>query len=383
MKESESPGIIIIGGNHHNTLGVVRALGVTGLKNYIHLILNGDKNSFVYRSKYIDKSRTIFVYEDDEIPEQIIKVSKTMSHKPIVICCGDHFINVIDCHFDYLKEYAIVPNAKEKEGRISYYLSKDNQSVLARECGLKVPTQQTLTAKELDLASIGFPCIIKPLNSVIGGKADIKICYSFNELREYKESHQASDEVRVEEYITKSMEFQLIGCSLEQQIIIPGYTHLIRQPKNTNTGYLKYSPISDGVIGQDLINKVHDFIHKIGYKGLFSVEFIRDNRGEDYFLEINMRNDGNAYCVTTAGVNLPYIWYKYANNPNAKITEKTSFEKPIYWMPEADAKFIKSVGLIKWLANWFKADSHGITSLRDPLPLICTVYNKLKSKILK
>ena len=41
------------------------------------------------------------------------------------------------------------------------------------------------------------------------------------------------------------MELQLIGCSLNagEKIIIPGFTKLIRQPKNTNTGYLLYSPI--------------------------------------------------------------------------------------------------------------------------------------------
>ena len=41
------------------------------------------------------------------------------------------------------------------------------------------------------------------------------------------------------------MEFQLIGCSLDggETIIIPGYTRILRQPRNTNTGYLEYSPI--------------------------------------------------------------------------------------------------------------------------------------------
>ena len=74
-----------------------------------------------------------------------------------------------------------------------------------------------------------------------------------------------------------------------------------------------------------LIEKVEKFIREIGYKGLFSVEFIRDAVGNDYFLEINMRNDGNAYCVQCAGVNLPNIWYKYAANPQAEIKESVRF----------------------------------------------------------
>ncbi len=49
--------------------------------------------------------------------------------------------------------------------------------------------------------------------------------------------------MQIQEYIEKKMEFQLIGCSLEkgEKIIIPGFTQIIRQPDNTNTGYLRYS----------------------------------------------------------------------------------------------------------------------------------------------
>lgn len=128
------------------------------------------------------------------------------------------------------------------------------------------------------------------------------------------------------------MEFQLIGCSLDggETIIIPGYTRILRQPRNTNTGYLEYSPIE----GLDYDSEaVHEFIRKIGYSGLFSVEFIRDENNKDYFLEINMRNDGNAYCVKSAGVNLPFIWCYYSvfgQLPNLPMT----FSNSIRFIPD-------------------------------------------------
>ena len=50
--------------------------------------------------------------------------------------------------------------------------------------------------------------------------------------------------------------------------------------------------------------------------------FVRDNEGNDYFLEINMRNDGNAYCVTSAGVNLPYIWCYYQLHKTSEPSEE-------------------------------------------------------------
>ena len=61
MKSAESRHVIIIGGSHHNTLGVIRALGYKGLKNQIHLILEGDSNSFVSKSRYLNNSEIYYI----------------------------------------------------------------------------------------------------------------------------------------------------------------------------------------------------------------------------------------------------------------------------------------------------------------------------------
>lgn len=54
------------------------------------------------------------------------------------------------------------------------------------------------------------------------------------------------------------------------------------------------------------LSKVNDFIKRIGYSGLFSVEFLRGQDGNNYFLEINMRNDGN-HVVGVESLNLTRI----------------------------------------------------------------------------
>lgn len=90
-----------------------------------------------------------------------------------------------------------------------------------------------------------------------------------------------------------------------------------------------------------------------------------------------MRNDGNAYCVTTAGVNLPYIWYKYCDKGHQQIHEPRTFKHEIYWMPEADFRNAKKVGIFKWVREWFLADSHGIACYKDPYPLVSRFISKL------
>lgn len=95
----------------------------------------------------------------------------------------------------------------------------------------------------------------------------------------------------------------------------------------TNTGFLEYQSNEGFTYDYAACKK---FLEACGYNGLFSLEFLRGKDGKDYFLEINFRNDGNAYVVTKAGVNLPYIYVlnalgkDYSNEVNRPITKQIS-----------------------------------------------------------
>lgn len=351
--------IFIIGGSHHNTLGVIRAFGELGLAKDIVLFID-NSDHIITTTKYVTNERIHRFSNNCEIAELVIEAASKYDSKPVVICCGDPYIEAIDNSSDIISTVCTIPRASHFGGIVEY-LDKNRQRDLAIKCGFELP-------RKFEIDNVKFPCILKPENSTKGSKNDIAICRSEAELKDYLKNHNTT--VSIEEFIEKEIEYQLIGCSLHQQIIIPGYTDIIRQPENTNTGYLKYSPISDGFVSPELLDKVKKLIIGIGYLGLFSVEFLRAKNGKDYFLEINMRNDGNAYCVTSAGVNLPYLWYKYADNPDSIITEQTDFSKPIYWLPEDDLRSIKKIGPYKWLKQWTSADSHAYANKKDPKPVV-------------
>ena len=77
-------------------------------------------------------------------------------------------------------------------------------------------------------------------------QADIHIINSSDELKKVLPTISAKH-IEIQQYVDKEMEYQLIGCSLNagETIIIPGFTTILRQPPNTNTGYLKYNPINE------------------------------------------------------------------------------------------------------------------------------------------
>ena len=140
------------------------------------------------------------------------------------------------------------------------------------------------------------------------------------------------------------------------EIVIPGVSVVIRPSAVSNTGFLKYVPLEK--FSHDL-TKCYEFIKETHYSGLFSLEFLRDKSGIDYFMEINFRNDGNSICVTSAGVNLPYIWYLYNLGMDYKKELYEKNIKEIYVMPEFTdfSMMLKGkVSFIQWIKDVAQTD---------------------------
>lgn len=374
--------VIVIGGVHHNALGVVRALGFGGVSREKLLFITFgkiEKSNFITASKFISRKNTVNCYSED----MLINLLKSthFSIKPVVISCSDAVTEILMKHREELDLLFFLPGSEVYPG--IDVMSKAIQSEIAIKSGLSIPPSFDFETKSANSDNIDFlyksefPCITKSVTSIDGGKESIHIANNKQELLAFLATIKAS-RVQIQKYIDKKIEFQLIGVSLDSgsKVIIPGYTQMIRQPQNTNTGYLRYSPILE--LDFD-ISKVYTFIKNIKYSGLFSVEFLRDKLGNDYFMEINMRNDGNALVVTKAGVNLPYIWYIY-NTLGHADNLPMSFSKSIYFMPEIhDVKNVLNgeVTLIQWLKDLWQAKAKAVWDVKDPMPFFKMITNKI------
>lgn len=344
--------VIIIGGNHHNTLSVLRSLGRKGVFSYLILTLRGGVNPFVSRSKYI---KEVFIcYKSEDIIPKLLELTNThpnfIEKKPVVIACHDLAASLIDINYDLLEKFYLLPGSK-KQGQITRFMNKVEMGLLAESNGITIP--KTWSDRDIPqfIDNIIYPCITKPLVSKNGSKSEIKICKNKKELRKYADKHSHS-EYQIQQYIQKDYEYQLIGCSINhgEEIIIPGKTRIIHQPTVTNTAFLRYEYLD----GDEPIKQCQDFIKATGYSGLFSMEFLRGIDGKNYFMEINFRNDGNAISVTAAGVNLPYIWY--LSSQGLDYANELQMVHPLYVMPETMVIDLWSSGTITFreLINDFK-----------------------------
>lgn len=342
--------IIVIGGNHHNTLSVLRSLGEKGVRSLLVIVTN-DPKPYVGYSKYIKNKRVVKTVEDVGAAMYALHNS---SEKAIVIACSDAISSYLDCNYKTLSEAFILPGASE-QGKITKLMNKNNMSQLAERCGIIVPQSWIVNLSNPMIDSVEYPCIVKPLISKNGSKADISICETRCDLEKYM-SHSNCNDVQIQKYISKEIEFQLIGCSINggEKVIIPGASIILRQPKNTNTGYLRYVPIKNFEYDRDSCVK---FIKESGYSGLFSIEFLRGKDNVDYFMEINFRNDGNSICVTASGMNLPYIWY--LSNCGLPIDEELCYDcmKEVLVMPEFNDIANALHGKVSW-RQWLRDVRH-------------------------
>lgn len=364
--------IVVIGTDHHNTLGVIRGLGERGVNPDV-LLVACDKISFVSQSRYINS--LLFVSNVASIYKCLIEKYKNETEKPVIICCADAIESEIDQHYNILKEYFFLPGA-EYQGRITELMNKHRMLDLACEVGLKIPETWYFDGNYESVTHISVPCIVKPLLSKDGAKEDIRIFKHQKQLQDFWENSQPK-RVQIQELIDKDFEYQLIGCSTKKEVIIPGVSIILRPCKGSNTSFLHYTPLECGFCE---IDKCVDFVKRTGYYGLFSLEFLRDKNGKDYFMEINFRNDGNAICTTAAGISLPYVWYLDCLGRDYTMETKTNI-KSVYVMPDiAELKLLltRQISILDFISDLCKTNRFMEYDRKDSKPFWHMIWSKMK-----
>lgn len=321
--------VLVIGGDHHNTLGVIESLGVKGVFPYVLAITNTSW-AYVLKSRYVVDG--CVCHNETQIVEWILTKFNDSDHKAVAIATCDLAASILDKNYNQLSPFLILPNTSIS-GNLANTMSKEYMSSLAREVGLNVPKTWVVTDGSVP-HDIEYPCITKAISSVVGTKENICVCRDEESLHRFLSKKAKCPIIQIQKFVDKEYEFQLLGCSMGygKEILIPGRTHIVRPNGLDNTFFLRFDKIEPEY--NSLVEKVITFIKRTGYQGPFSVEFLRDKDGTSYFTEMNFRNDGNAYCETSAGTNIPYIYYLYNTGGDYQTEIKKSFVKTTYLTPE-------------------------------------------------
>lgn len=329
----EKQGIIVLGTTHHNTLGVIRALGESPLHLHCILILYGEKESYLSRSEYVKE--TIFVSEANGITDALLGVASV--DKQIVIAVTDESVHQLDLNADRLSPFYYFFHTTTK-GNLTRFMDKLEQDNAAEEVGLIVPANYTKEA-------VRFPCLLKPLASISGGKR-VLICNNQNDYDAVNAKYP-NTRFQIQQYVHKEQEIVLVGLSVDGMVHIPAYV-LKHREISGGTTYSTVRPIAE--LEPTLIDKSMGLVKKIGYEGLFGIEYIL-SEGQYYFIEVNLRNDATCYAVAVAGVNLPlaYVLVKQGLDIQNIINAPIHFTNAMVEFRDFEFVLGRKIGLFKWL----------------------------------
>lgn len=356
--------VLIIGGDHQNTLGVIEALGQKDVCSHV-IILGHVQSSFVLKSKYVAEGW--ICQDENEVVSCIQSHFKEDKKKVVAIACCDDAANILDKNYEQLQSLLVIPTIKEAGSLISW-TDKEKMTETAKNLGIIIPASW-LVKDSVIPEDIIYPCVIKPITSVSHGKKGFAKCENREELQICLDSKKEGEAIQIQQFIEKDFEFQFLGCSLNagDEVVIPGRTHIETTTGFNNLVFLRYDKYDSSF--EKTVEDSKRFVKQTGYSGLFSIEFMRGKDGKDYFLEMNFRNDGNGIAVTSSGTNLPYIWYLYASGGDYKSEIAGSTVKTTYMMPEFSflmSVFNGEVSLNEWLADKKKTTCY-LTKFKDDM----------------
>ncbi len=295
---------IVIGMEHYNPLGLIRSLGENGIHPVYIAIKH--KSEVASKSKYVSR-----VHPVNDIHEAYDVLVSEYAHsdgeKPFVYTTDDDIQSLLDLNYDELKDDFIFFNCGEV-GRTTEFMDKKKILEAAESCGLDVlPT--IVVDKGTVPEGLEYPIITKAISPNDGGwKSDVFICGSSEELEEAFRFIE-SGRVLLQRYVDKDTEICFEGFSIDggRQAFLPFYT---TYNYNIDGYYSPYMTVHGTDLPEGFLNSVRSLIAKIGFEGIFEIEFLVDKEGKLFFSEINFRNSTWSYISTVLGMPIPYLWSK-------------------------------------------------------------------------
>ena len=299
---------ILFGEGNYNTLGVLHCMAERGIEVFLLLIGSGKQ---CLQGNIIEYSRFArygqIVKDEQEGLEWILANKKHFPQGTVIYPTSDTAESLLDIHYDNLINHYNFPNCGF-QGGVTLLMKKDEQINKANSFNVRVLKSLYTNNTDFNCNSVVYPCMAKPLKSILGSKGDMRVCYNKIQLDKALSTAKHTSEFIVQQYIKNEADLLFLGIALPNgDIWIPS---LVKKPGVSPTGEYTHAIITTAVAEHlPELESVKKFVASLKYVGPFSIEFGLE-RGKNYFFEINLRNDGTSHYPLALGVNIPYVYYR-------------------------------------------------------------------------
>jgi predicted ATP-grasp superfamily ATP-dependent carboligase len=208
--------------------------------------------------------------------------------------------------------------ALSKEPGLGIALDKELTLDAAKEQGLYIPRSITIENENevpLALHEIRLPAVVKPVKSliwrgnVITGLTSKLVVTAEEAQRVVADITQHGIAVLFQQFLSGRREAMHLFYAHDQF-----YASFAQWAKRTVPPLGGVSVLRQSIaVPEDIGDKAKRLVQAIGLEGYSEVEFRRDSAGIPYLMEINPRLSASVELAVRAGVDFPYMLYRWAN----------------------------------------------------------------------
>jgi len=234
----------------------------------------------------------------------------------VLITSSDGTIALIRQHREQLEQRVHI--ALAKEAALSIAVNKEHTLEIAKQLGVGIPRAVTIRAVsevEAALREIGLPAVVKPVESWVGSEQQGTRVIS----QLVTTPEEARWAVETLTCFGRTVLFQQFLSGQRESLsffyadgkIYASYAFLGKRTNPPLGGvYVLRQSI---VVPTDTGKQAERLLREIELEGYSQVEFRRDSAGHPYLMEINPRLNLGIEVAVRAGVDFPYLLYRWAN----------------------------------------------------------------------
>src|SRR5260221_2638881 len=314
---------LVLDGRLRQSLTTVRSLGSRGLR--VAVLETSDSSGVpAFSSRWWQQRVSCPARQGSEAYLTYLEQLLDYSDARVLITSSDATIALIRRHREHLERRVRIALAKEPALGIA--IDKEQMLAIAKQLGVGVPRTVTVGAVSdvgAALHEIGLPAVVKPVESwAWDGQQGARIVPQL--VTTLDEARYAVEELT-----------RFGGTTLFQEFL-PGRRESLSLFSAHGEVYARFAfwgkrtyPLLGGtyVLRQaiafppDTGEQAERLVREIGLEGYAQVEFRRDAAGKPYLMEINPRLNLAVAHAVNAGVDFPYLLYRWASGEQIESVE--------------------------------------------------------------
>jgi predicted ATP-grasp superfamily ATP-dependent carboligase len=381
------PLAVIMGGSI-NGLSFARSLG----RRQIPTLLVDSERLIGTYTRY---GKVVILPPANEHPEDWVEFLNFVGSKPehpgVLFATSDVHCVLVSEQSEALRPYFrfVVP----KSDTLEQIVNKRIQYRIAEE--VRIPIPRTYFPESVNhlrslAKDVPYPCILKPYKSHLGRKKipkKVVVIHSREELiGEYSRIATGDLDFMIQDIIP-GPDSSLFGYLAFWDSEGHECNWLTKRKLRQNPPLYGDGSLQITVHEPEVAELSRRLLRTLNYRGFVGIEFKFDDRDQTFrLMEINPRTVSGNQMAISAGVDFPWIGYRYLTGSNTNTTTAEPFQPGIkYFNEEWDFKAylaLRKSGeltLGRWLRSVCGSKAKAIGAWDDPLPLIVLFWRFLQA----